>query len=204
MTHNLQSVSAHTHFFNTYNIHTICLKRQSALLWCYWAPVVTEGVGMRLKRQLPRACKGIWSGPCEFFPVNRNSVLPGQPSALGGVAFPPWVTAQLPLLWQSDNLLSLQVQRSGGMQDQIGENGSWQGIFRFSKGRSSFQPDVSSGFIIFPLWENQKRSFGEVLSSSSSVEPLWNIYEFSDNIKPSFLCSSVFPSCALQRCSSFH
>lgn len=120
---------------------------------------------------------------------------------MGGVGFPPWVTPQLPLLWQSDNLLSLQGQRRGDMQDQIGENGSWQGTFRFSQGRSSLQPDVSSGFIIFPLWENQKGSFGEVLSSSSSEEPLWNIYEFSDSIKPHFLRSSVFPSCVLQRCS---
>jgi hypothetical protein len=100
-----------------------------------------------------------------------------------------------------DNLITFflfKCREEQGTQNQIGENGFWQGIFGFSKGRSSFQPDVSSGLLISPLWGNQKRSFGAVLSTS--VEFLWNIYEFPDNIKPSFLCHFSFPSYALQRC----
>lgn len=198
----LQRVSAYMHLFNVCKIHTICPRKFS--LGCAIAELCgCRGSGCWTKRQLPRAVKE--SGPADVGPSQCRISSASLAICVGQGGFPhptprrP-VTPQLPLPWQSDNLLSLQVQSSRDTQDQIGENGFWQGIFRFSKGRSSFQPDVSSGFIIFPLWENQKRSFGEVLSSSSSEESLWNIYEFSDNIKPSFLCISFLPSCALQRC----
>lgn len=111
-----------------------------------------------------------------------------QPNRVGRQDFPIGDSA-MPLC---DNLMTfLQVKRAARHTGSDRGNGFWQGIFRFSKGKASPQPSVSSGFLISPLKGNQRRLFGEVLSSSS-VESLWNIYEFSDTIKPSLLCCPSF------------
>lgn len=164
-----------------------------------WAPVTTEeGAHVSLIGRPPLGLQRSLTQPL-WVPFSEERI---SSASQAGVRFPPQVMAQLPLLWRSDNLPSLQVQRSGGGACAGSDRRKWI----LTRHLQVFKRQV---FLLawcfiriynLPIMRKSKEVIWWGFIFVFLWVALWNIYEFSDNIRPGFLCSSFFPSRALQRC----